>query len=231
MNVHARFDLLATIAAAAVTTGCFFWRLGDAAGRIERAGVAYAIVLVAGAVAGGYAAGTANLRLLGEPGTGRSLAGALAGAIAAVELYKRARGITGSTGLIFVPGFATSVAIGRWGCFASGLGDHTHGVPTGAAWGHDFGDGIPRHPVQLYESAAMAAFLAYALVMLGRRDPVFMRDGFYQLVLFYAVQRFAWEFLKPYPPVVGPLNIFHLLCLGLAGYAALMIRRARAATT
>jgi len=89
----------------------------------------------------------------------RSIVGALAGSIAAIELYKRARGITGSTGLIFVPAFATSVVIGRWGCFLSGLHDHTHGRPPALPWGHDFGDAAPRHPVQLYESAAMAAFL------------------------------------------------------------------------
>jgi prolipoprotein diacylglyceryltransferase len=154
----------------------------------------------------------------------RSIVGALAGAIAAIELFKRARGITGSTGLIFVPAFATSVAIGRWGCFYSGLTDHTHGCPTTLSWGHDFGDQIPRHPVQLYESAAMAAFLAYALAMLARREPFFMRNGFYVMVFWYAAQRFCWEFLKPYAPLLGPLNLFHLICLGLMGYAIWMLK-------
>ena len=143
--------------------------------------------------------------------------------IAAIELFKRARGITGSTGLIFVPAFATSVAIGRWGCFYSGLTDHTHGCPTTLSWGHDFGDQIPRHPVQLYESAAMAAFLVYALAMLARRDPFVLRNGFYLMVLWYAAQRFCWEFLKPYAPLLGPLNLFHLICLGLIAYALVMM--------
>jgi len=230
VNVHTRFDIAAAAAAAAMTVGCFFWRLRPAAERIERAGAAYGAVLVLGAAAGAYAAGTANLRLAGSPEIGRSLVGGLAGGIAAIELYKRARGISGSTGLIFVPGFATSVAIGRWGCFFAGLDDHTHGIPTTLPWGHDFGDGIPRHPVQLYESAALAAFLAYALAMLARRDPFFMASGFHQLVLWYALQRFAWEFLKPYPTVVGPFDLFHLVCMALAAYAVAMLRRtARAA--
>lgn len=130
MNVHTQFDIVAATAAAAMTVACFFWRLKDAATRIEHAGFGYAFALVAGAVLGGYAAGTTNLWLSGEPGVARSIVGALAGAIAAIELFKRARGITGSTGLIFVPAFCTSVAIGRWGCFHSGLADHTHGIPT-----------------------------------------------------------------------------------------------------
>ena len=223
MNVHSWFDIAAATAAAAMTVGCFFWRLKDAAARIDQAGFGYAAALVGGAAVGGYAAGTANLWLSGEPGVARSIVGALAGAIAAIELFKRARGIRGSTGIIFVPAFCTSVAIGRWGCFYSGLTDHTHGSPTTLAWGHDFGDGVLRHPVQLYESAAMAAFLAYALVMLARRDAFFMKNGFYMMVTWYAAQRFGWEFFKPYAAVVGPLNLFHFVCLGLMVYAIWMM--------
>lgn len=224
MNVHVWCDLAATAVAAIVTTACFFWRLRPAAARIEQAGAGYAVAVVVGATCGGYAAGTANLWLSGEPVVARSVVGALAGAILAVEIFKRASGIRGSTGVIFVPGFCASIAIGRWGCFLSGLEDHTHGIATSLPWGHDCGDAVRRHPVQLYESAAMVAFLAFTIVQLARRDDFFLRNGFYLLVLWYAGQRFLWEFLKPYPPVLGPLNLFHLICLGLVCYAAWMLR-------
>jgi prolipoprotein diacylglyceryltransferase len=220
-----QFDIVAATVAATMTVVCFLWRLHDAAGRIERAGVGYGVALVAGAAVGGYAAGTANLWMSGEPGVARSIVGALAGAIIAIEVYKRFCGITGSTGILFVPAFATTVAIGRWGCFYEGLTDHTHGCPTSVPWGHDFGDGIPRHPVQLYESAAMAAFLVVAIVMLARRDPFFIKNGFYLMVLWYAAQRFAWEFVKPYALLIGPLNLFHLICMGLMVYAGAMMWR------
>jgi prolipoprotein diacylglyceryltransferase len=223
MNVHAWFDIAAAVTAAAVTIGCYFWRLRDAAGRIEHAGAGYAVALVLGAVVGGYAAGTANLWLAGTHEIGRSIVGALAGAIVGVEASKKVKGITGSTGIIFVPGFTTSVIIGRWGCFFSGMHDHTHGIPTTAPWGYDFGDGLLRHPVQLYESAAMLMFLVYALVMVARRDAFFMRNGFYLMVAWYATQRSIWEFYKPYPTIIGPLNLFHLVCVGLVGYAAWML--------
>jgi len=225
MDVHIWFDIAAAVSAAIVTVGCYFWRLRGAAERIEHAGAGYAVALVAGAALGGYGAGTLNLWLSGDQEIGRSIVGALAGAIAAIELYKSARGITGSTGIIFVPGFATSVVIGRWGCFLSGLHDHTHGVPTAMPWGHDFGDGIPRHPVQLYESASILVFLVYAVTMLARRDAFFMRNGFYLMVGWYAAQRFVWECFKPYPTIVGPLNLFHVICLGLVCYAWHMIGR------
>jgi prolipoprotein diacylglyceryltransferase len=223
--VHSLFDVLAAAVALALTVAVYRWRLAENIRGIEAAGMGYALALVAGAAAGGFGAGTLNLWFSGIPGIGRSIAGALAGAIVAVEGFKRARGIRGSTGLIFVPAFAASVAIGRWGCFLSGLADQTHGTPTALPWGHDFGDGIARHPVQLYESFAMTAFLAAALILIGRRNAYFLRNGFYVLVLVYAGQRFLWEFLKPYGTIAKPLNFFHFICAGLVCYSLVMMGR------
>lgn len=212
-----------------MTAFVYHWRLRAAGGKIESAGPFYAVSLVLGAAIGGFGAGTLNLWLAGEGGIGRSILGALAGAILAVELFKTLRGIRGSTGLIFVPAFATSVMVGRWGCFLSGIEDQTHGTATALPWGHDFGDGVLRHPVQLYESLVMGGFLALSLYLLWRRSSFFMRSGFHVMVLVYAGQRFLWEFLKPYAPLLGPFNLFHFLCLGLVIYSAAMIAKARAA--
>ena len=228
MLIHTVFDLLAACAALGMTLFVYNWRLREAGKKIDSAGPLYGLALVAGAAIGGFGAGTLNLYLSGEPGIGRSIVGALAGAIAAVEIFKRMRGISGSTGLIFVPAFATSVMVGRWGCHFAGLEDKTFGTPTSLPWGHDFGDGVMRHPVQLYESFTMAAFLVVALVLIARRNPFFMRNGFYLLVLVYAGQRFLWEFLKPYATVAGPFNLFHLLCAGLVIYSIAMMARGRA---
>ena len=213
------------MASEVMTAVCYRWRLSDAAARMETIGAAYAFVLVSGAVAGGYGAGTLNLWLSGEPGFGRSIVGALAGAIAAIEIFKWRKGIRGSTGLIFVPAFATSVIIGRIGCYLSGIEDNTYGLLTTLPWGHDFGDGMPRHPVQLYESFSMLLFLVVALILLARRQAFFMRNGFYLMVLFYSVQRFVWEFLKPYGSLVGPFNLFHFICAGLCCYSIGMMGR------
>ena len=136
----------------------------------------------------------------------------------AVEIYKLPRGVTGSTGGVFVGSFTLGVVIGRLGCFFSGLSDQTFGAPTALPWAVELGDGIGRHPVQLYESAAMALFLLVYLGGLAMRAPWALRRGFYAMCMAYAVQRFAWEFLKPYPRLLGPFNLFHILCLGLAAY-------------
>jgi prolipoprotein diacylglyceryltransferase len=155
---------------------------------------------------------------------GHSIAGAIAGGIVTVEIYKLATGITGSTGLPFVGPLAIGIAVGRFGCFFAGLPDYTYGTPTMLPWGVDFGDHIARHPVQLYESAAMFAFLVVYLRALQNRSELFLQNGFYLFVGWYALQRFAWEFLKPYPAVLGPFNIFHVICVVLFGYSFFMMR-------
>lgn len=225
--VHTLFDILAALCALAATYVVHRWRLRDSVDVIGNAGIGYAVALLAGAAIGGFGLGTLNLQLSAIPGIGRSVIGALAGAIAGVEWFKHTRGMRGSTGIVFVPGFATSVVIGRLGCYFAGLDDHTAGVATSLPWGHDFGDGIARHPVQLYESLAMLAFLVTAIALLKRRAPLFLRNGFYLLVFWYAAQRFAWEFLKPYAALWGSLNVFHFTAMALMLYSMSMMLRAR----
>ena len=224
MVAHSFFDLLASLCSMGMTVFIYRWRLSVAMMKIENAGLGYAVALILGAVVGGYGFGSLNLWFSGAPEIGRSIVGALAGAIVAIELYKNYSGIKGSTGIVFVPAFATTVIVGRWGCFFAGLADETYGTPTTLPWAVDLGDGVLRHPVPLYESFSMLVFLGLALILLARRNVWFMANGFYVMVLVYAAQRFVWEFLKPYATVLGPFNLFHLVCAGLACYALFMMR-------
>jgi len=135
-----------------------WWRRGAGFSRAPRTPLrdpGYFIALGIGAIAGALLFGSVNLSLAGLMRIGHSIAGAIAGGIVGVELYKLARGIRGSTGVQFVAPLALGIAVGRFGCFFAGLPDYTYGTPTAVPWGVDFGDGIRRHPVQLYESAAM----------------------------------------------------------------------------
>jgi len=52
-------------------------------------------------------------------------------------------------------------------------------------------------------------------------------NGFYLAVGCYGLQRFVWEFFKPYGALVGPFTLFHLLSLALVAYAAFMLATAR----
>jgi len=196
-----------------------------APGQAWRSQPYYLVAASLGVTSGAYLAGSANLWLTGIDGIGRSIEGALAGGILAVEALKALTGIRGSTGLRFVAPLAAAIAVGRIGCFLAGLDDMTYGTPTSLPWGVDFGDGVPRHPVQLYESAAMALFLAGFLWAARRNSAIVLRAGFYLFIGVYAAQRFLWEFLKPYGTVIGPFNLFHLLSAALVAYAVLYARR------
>jgi len=77
------------------------------------------------------------------------------------------------------------------------LPDYTYGTATTLPWAVDFGDGVRRHPVQLYESAAMILFLIVYLRAIARGSQLFLRQGFYLFIGWYALQRFVWEFFKP----------------------------------
>jgi prolipoprotein diacylglyceryltransferase len=178
----------------------------------------YFLALATGAVAGAWLAGSLNSLRFALPTPSHSIAGALAGAIVAVEIWKWRKGVRRSTGGPFVIPLTIGVVAGRWGCLFAGLSDGTYGTPTSLPWAVDLGDHIGRHPVEIYESLAMAIFLIVYWHALAKERPWALRHGFHAFVLAYAVQRFAWEFLKPYPPLVGPLNIFHILCGGLVAY-------------
>ena len=228
MFIHTVFDLSGWFTAALV--GVLVGRLKllpSSANRTPFSDPGYFIALGLGALAGAILLGSLNLNLAGTFAIGHSIAGAIVGGIVAVEIYKWANGIHGSTGAGFVAPLAAGIAVGRLGCFFAGLPDYTYGVPTSLPWGVDFGDGIARHPVQLYESAAMLVFLVVYLGAVARGSPLFLRNGFYVFVLYYGVQRFLWEFFKPYPPVLGPFNVFHILCLAMIAYSLVMIGKNR----
>ena len=228
MLVHVVFDLLGWLTAALVGI-LIGWLnlLGVAPKRSPFTDPGYFIALGSGGLSGAILIGSLNLNLAGTFALGHSIAGGIVGGIVGVELYKGLSGISGSTGRAFVAPLAAGIAVGRFGCFFAGLPDFTYGIPTTLPWAVDFGDGILRHPVQLYESGAMLVFLVVYLGGLARGSPLFLRDGFYLFVAYYGAQRFLWEFLKPYPALIGPLNVFHILCLAMIGYAILMIGRNR----
>jgi prolipoprotein diacylglyceryltransferase len=224
MLIHSLFDLLALLAALVA----YRFIAVNAPGVPEQPWQAHQLYLAAGcagATIGAYLFGSGNLWLSGIYGVARSIEGAIAGAIIGIEALKWRAGIHGSTGLRLVAPLAVAIAVGRIGCFLAGLDDMTYGTPTSLPWGVDFGDGVPRHPVQLYESATMAVFLVVFVLMLQPGGETVRRTGFYLFVAVYALQRFGWEFLKPYGTVLGPLNVFHLLSLGLIAYAVIFASR------
>jgi phosphatidylglycerol:prolipoprotein diacylglycerol transferase len=223
---HMAFDLAAWGAGLGLSAFLYRWRLREIGDEIAaKVGGGYFVALVAGAIGGSWLIGSLNTLRDTHPILSHSALGALVGAVVAVEAYKIKRGLRGALSGLFVGPFALGIAIGRFGCLFAGLPDRTFGRPAELPWAVDLGDGIGRHPVQIYESVAMALFLIAYLVGLRRRQAWALRRGVFVLCAAYGAQRFFWEFLKPYPPVVGSLNLFHLLSGLLVVYGVIQYRR------
>lgn len=142
---------------------------------------------------------------------GKTIVGGILGGWAGVELAKAAQGIHQTTGDVFVYPLLAGIAIGRLGCFLSGLADGTHGLPSSLPWTVDFGDGIPRHPAQLYE-AGFAFALAGVLLSLRRVSwPAGAR--FRIAIGAYLLFRFFIEFIKPHPTIFLGLSTIQLASL------------------
>jgi phosphatidylglycerol---prolipoprotein diacylglyceryl transferase len=143
---------------------------------------------------------------------GQSIVGGLLGGLIGVEAGKKYAGVTESTGDRFVLPILVGLFIGRIGCFVAGLADDTYGNPTRLPWAVDFGDGVPRHPTQLYDML----FAAGALAILWWLRPTLAREPglqFKLLLAAYLLWRLLIDALKPVPyPFAGGLSGIQLVC-------------------
>lgn len=214
--------LYATIMLAAVATALVLSRRRQAPLPLsigQRAGI------VAGAFCGAMVGAKLPFLLADLPGLasghawlsdGKTIVTGLVGGYFGVELAKWALEIRVKTGDSFAVPVAASVAVGRLGCFAAGC---CYGAVTRWPWGVDFGDGLPRHPTQLYEAAFHGA-MALALVAVERRGlwPGQRIKGY---LLAYFAYRFVSEWLRPEPVLAGHLTGYQwasLVLLGLFGF-------------
>jgi prolipoprotein diacylglyceryltransferase len=146
---------------------------------------------------------------------GKTVVGGLVGGLIAVEITKKFIGLRESTGDLFAVPLALGIAIGRIGCFLAGLQDRTYGLPTSLPWGVDFGDGIARHPTQLYEAAFLAGlawYLARVSLRVSSHRPPVNGDLFKLFMVSYLGLRLAIDFIKP-GLAFGGLTSIQWVCL------------------
>jgi phosphatidylglycerol:prolipoprotein diacylglycerol transferase len=125
---------------------------------------------------------------------GKTITTGLIGAYLAVEGVKLLLGVRVKTGDTFALPLAAAVAVGRWGCFSNGC---CFGSKTDLPWGVDFGDGVTRHPTQIYESLF---HLLMAAAVLGLMWKKWLPGHRLQLYLIaYSAYRFVTEFIRPEP--------------------------------
>lgn len=143
--------------------------------------------------------------------SGKGIGGALAGGWLGVEITKKLIGLRRATGDLFVYPLLVAMIIGRMGCFLGGYYDQTYGMPTNLPWGVDFGDGIIRHPAQLYE---ILWLLALTGIIYWRSQWTHPEGYLFRLFMIgYFVFRFLIEFIKPIPHAFWGLNGTQLISL------------------
>jgi len=125
-----------------------------------------------------------------------TIIGGLLGGLIGVELTKQKIGVTTSSGDLMVYPLILAMIIGRTGCFLAGLEDGTYGVRTNLPWAINFGDGIPRHPTNLYE-ILFWIILWIILVQTEKRKAFADGAKFKLFMTSYLCFRFFIEFIKP----------------------------------
>lgn len=139
--------------------------------------------------------------------------GLAAGFVAGAAALRWARLPLWKSADLMVPPLVLAHAIGRIGCFLNGC---CYGKPATLSWAVTFpGEGIPRHPTQLYESGALV-LLFFFLRRLERRNPP---PG--TVALTYGVGYGAWRFLIEFlrgdnPPAALGLTPFQWASFPLA---------------
>ncbi len=139
--------------------------------------------------------------------------GLAAGFVAGAATLRRARLPLWKSADLMIPPLVLAHAIGRIGCFLNGC---CYGKPALVSWAVTFpGEGIPRHPTQLYESGALV-LLFFFLRRLERRDSP---PG--TVALAYGVCYGAWRFLIEFlrgdnPPAALGLTPFQWASISLA---------------
>jgi phosphatidylglycerol:prolipoprotein diacylglycerol transferase len=148
--------------------------------------------------------------------TGKSITGALLGGYAGVEFAKRLLGYRHATGDWFAVIAPAGIMLGRVGCILQGC---CLGRACAPSWfTMNDANGVARWPAALAELVFNALLLGVVLVM--RRRGVLRGQHFHVYLIAYGVFRFAHEFARDTPRILGPVSGYQIAALGVAGLGA-----------
>jgi 7,8-dihydro-6-hydroxymethylpterin dimethyltransferase len=162
--------------------------------------------LIVSAASVGAMAGSKLLGWLADPvyfwnhrdaaslGAARTIVGGILGGWLCLEAVKHRLKLTAS-GDVYVFPLIVGMSLARLAGFFNGLKDDSLGMATGLPWGVDLGDGVGRHPTQLYEIGfLLAAGGIFFWRLKTRRQRGCM---FSQFMLAYLAFRIVVDFFKP----------------------------------
>jgi phosphatidylglycerol:prolipoprotein diacylglycerol transferase len=155
---------------------------------------------------------------------GKSILGALLGGYAFVELAKRHAGYDRATGDDFALVAPVGIALGRVGCLLHGccLGE----VCRPGWYALNDVEGVPRWPAVPVELAFNG--FAFAIFLFLRRRKTLPGQHFHLYLIGYGAFRFAHEFVRATPRILGPFSGYHFAALAVAMFGVICFWRRRA---
>jgi len=154
--------------------------------------------------------------------TGKSILGGLLGGYAGVEIAKYLLRFEGATGDWFALIAPVGIMLGRVGCVMHGC---CLGRVCDPSWftAHD-ASGVAHWPAALVELLFNALMLAVIMLLRSRR--VWPGQHFHLYLIAYGLFRFAHEFLRATPRIIGPFSgyQFAALCVAMLGLAGFVLR-------
>lgn len=148
--------------------------------------------------------------------TGKSITGALLGGYAAVEISKRLLRYRAATGDWFAVIVPVSIMLGRVGCILYGC---CLGRVCEPSWfTMNDGAGVARWPAALVELLFNALMLGVVLLLRWRR--ILPRQHFHIYLIAYGIFRFAHEFLRDTPQIIGPFSGYQIAALAITALGA-----------
>ena len=152
---------------------------------------------------------------------GKSILGALLGGYVFVELAKRHLNYERATGDDFALIAPIGIGLGRIGCLLHGCCLGT-ACPPGWYTINDI-NGVPRWPAAAAELAFNA--IAFVLFLFLRRLKVLPGQHFHLYLIGYGLFRFAHEFLRATPRLLGPFSAYHFVALAVALFGLVCFAR------
>jgi phosphatidylglycerol---prolipoprotein diacylglyceryl transferase len=155
--------------------------------------------------------------------TGKSIVGALLGGYAAVEAAKKLTGYRAATGDWFAMLVPVGVLIGRVGCLVQGC---CLGAVCPPAW-YTIRDieGEPRWPAVPVEMLFNA--IAIIVFFILRRKKMLTGQHFHLYLIGYGLFRFAHEFMRDTPRILGILSGYQIAALAVAALGIAGFERRR----
>ena len=154
----------------------------------------------------------------------KTILGGLLGGLLGVEIVKKIIVEKLASGDLFVYPVILALIIGRIGCFTMGIYEETYGLPSNLPWAMNLGDGVPRHPVTLYEIIFLLV-LWLICISIQKRYTV-ARGGLFKIFMIaYLLFRFVLDFIKPHFTLNIGLSIIQLTSIvGLLYYLPFILR-------